>query len=98
MLRPDKETTKTRIVFKAAAKFEEMSLNDQIYQGPKLQRELFDVLLSLRRLPIAIVCDIECIFELALLIVINRITGFSGGRWIRVTVQMCMNLIESSLT
>ena len=59
MLGPDKETTKTRIVFDAAAKFEEMSLNDQIYQGPKLQRELFDVLLRLRRLPIAIVCDIE---------------------------------------
>ncbi|MCG7868682.1 MAG: hypothetical protein JAY74_20210, partial [Candidatus Thiodiazotropha taylori] len=59
VLRPDKETTKTRIVFDAAAKFEEMSLNDQIYQGPKLQRELFDVLLRLRRLPIAIVCDIE---------------------------------------
>ena len=59
MLRPDKDTTKTRIVFDAAAKFEGTSLNDQIYQGPKLQRDLFDVLLRLRRLPIAVVCDIE---------------------------------------
>ena len=59
VLRPDKDTTKTRIVFDAAAKFEGTSLNDQIYQGPKLQRDLFDVLLILRRLPIAVVCDIE---------------------------------------
>ena len=42
VLRPDKDTTKTRIVFDAAAKFEGTSLNDQIYQGPQLQRDLFD--------------------------------------------------------
>ena len=59
VLRPDKDTTKTRIVFDEAAKFEGTSLNDQIYQGPKLQRDVFDVLLRLRRVPIAVVCDIE---------------------------------------
>ena len=59
VLRPDKETTKTRIVFDAAANVDGTSLNDQIYQGPKLQRELFDVLLRFRRYPIAVVCDIE---------------------------------------
>ena len=30
-----------------------------IYQGPKLQRELFDVLLCFRRYPVAIACDIS---------------------------------------
>ena len=59
VLRTDKDTTKTRIVFDAAAKFESTSPNDQIYQGPKFQRDLFDVLLILGRLPIAVVCDIE---------------------------------------
>ena len=56
--RLDKETTKTRIVFDASAKHEGVSLNDVIHQGPKLQRDLFDVLLRFRRFPVAIVCDI----------------------------------------
>lgn len=58
VIRPDKDTTKTRIVFDASAKCEGVSLNDTIHQGPKLQRELFDVLLRFRRFPVAIVCDI----------------------------------------
>ena len=58
VLRPDKETTKTRIVFDASAKYDGRSLNDVIYQGPKLQQDLFDVLLRFRRFPVAVVCDI----------------------------------------
>ena len=58
VLRPDKDTTKTRIVFDASAKYDGQSLNDVIYQGPKLQQDLFDVLLRFRRLPVAVVCDI----------------------------------------
>ena len=59
VIREDKATTKTRIVFDASAKCGGVSLNDIIYQGPKLQRELFDVLLRYRKHPIALVCDIE---------------------------------------
>ena len=58
ILRPDKDTTKTRIVFDASAKYDGVSLNDAIYQGPKLQRNLFDVLLRFQRQPVAVVCDI----------------------------------------
>ncbi|CAC5373897.1 unnamed protein product [Mytilus coruscus] len=58
VIRPDKETTKTRIVFDASAKFQGISLNDTIHQGPKLQPDLFDVLLRLRKYPVALVCDI----------------------------------------
>ena len=58
VLRPDKDTTKVRIVFDASARYEGHSLNDRIHQGPKLQRELFDVLLRFRRQPVALVCDI----------------------------------------
>ncbi|XP_064637074.1 uncharacterized protein LOC135493581 [Lineus longissimus] len=59
VVRPDKATTKTRIVFDASAKSNGTSLNDKIHQGPKLQLELFDVLLRFRQKPIALVCDIS---------------------------------------
>ena len=58
VIRPEKDTTKTRIVFDASATCEDISLNDVIQQGPKLQRDLFDMLLRFRRFPVAIVCDI----------------------------------------
>lgn len=58
MVPPTKATTKTRIVFDASAKCEGIALNDVIHQGPKMQRELFDVLLRLRRKPVALDCDI----------------------------------------
>jgi hypothetical protein len=59
VLRPDKTTTKTRIVFDAAAKTEGTCLNDLILQGPKLQNELFSVLLRFRKNSIALICDIS---------------------------------------
>lgn len=58
VLRPGKCTTKTRIAFDASAKYDGQSLNDVIYQGPKFQQDLFDVLLRFRRIPVAVVCDI----------------------------------------
>ena len=58
VIKMDKETTKTRIVFDAAAKSEGSSLNDVIHSGPKLQRDLFDVLLRFRKNQVAIICDI----------------------------------------
>ena len=58
VVRLDRATTKTRIVFDASAKFGKISLNDVIYQGPKLQRDLNDVLLRFRRHPVALICDI----------------------------------------
>ena len=54
VLRPDKPTTKTRIVFDASAKF-----SDIVLQGPKLQRDLFAVLLRFRGNPVALMCDIQ---------------------------------------
>ena len=58
VLRPEKGTTKVRIVFDVTAKYDGISMNDMIHQGPKLQRDLFDVLLRFRRRPVALVCDI----------------------------------------
>ena len=47
-----------RIVFDASAKYNGTALNDVIYQGPKLQNDLFNVLLRFRRYPVALICDI----------------------------------------
>ncbi|CAC5423297.1 unnamed protein product [Mytilus coruscus] len=58
VIRSDKKTTKTRIVFYVSARFKGISLNDTIHQGPKLQQDLFDVLLRFRKYPVALVCDI----------------------------------------
>ena len=59
IVRMNKSTTKVRIVFDCSAKCNGISLNDVISVGPKLQRELFDVLLRFRRNPVALVCDIK---------------------------------------
>ena len=59
LLRPDKSTTKTRIVFDASAKFNDVSLNDIVLQRPKLQSDLFALLLRFRRDPVALMCDIK---------------------------------------
>ncbi|XP_047123010.2 uncharacterized protein LOC105849104 [Hydra vulgaris] len=58
ILRPDKSTTKVRIVFDGSAKFNGKSINDVIYQGPKLQQDLVTVLLRFRKYPVALACDI----------------------------------------
>ena len=52
---PEKTTTKTRVVFDASAKCNGLSLNDVICQGPKLQRDIFNVLIRFRPFPVALV-------------------------------------------
>jgi len=59
VVRMDKTTTKVRIVFDCAAKCSGISLNDMIYAGPKLQQDLFYVLVRFRRNPVGIACDIK---------------------------------------
>jgi len=59
VVKPDRTTTKVRLVFDASAKYKNMSLNDAIHQGPKLQGDLFKILLRFRHYPVAVVCDIE---------------------------------------
>ena len=59
VIKPDKETTKTRIVFDASAAQNGISLNDIIHQGPKLQRDLVKVLMRFRRDPVTIIGDIS---------------------------------------
>ena len=60
VVRPEKITTKVRVVFDASAKYRNgVSLNDVLYKGPCLNPLLFDSLLSFRSHPIAVCADIE---------------------------------------
>ena len=58
----NRQTTKVRMVLDCAAKFDGVSLNDAILPGPKLIKELVDVLLRFRRYPYAITGDISEMF------------------------------------
>jgi len=58
VVKKDRSTIKERIVFDASAKYNGIALNDVIYQGPKLQNDLFDVLLHFWRYPVALACDV----------------------------------------
>ncbi|XP_071950851.1 uncharacterized protein [Antedon mediterranea] len=62
VVKPERETTKVRLVFDAAARYGGRCLNDMIYPGPKLQTDLFDVLLRFRKEKVAIICDIAEIY------------------------------------
>jgi len=59
VVRDDKETTKVRIVFDAAAKVSGRCLNDYIHIGPKLQANIFAVLLRFRKHQVAVICDVK---------------------------------------
>ena len=49
----------TRIIFDASAAHDGTSLNNFLYQGPKLQGDLVSMLLRFRRYPIAIAGNIS---------------------------------------
>ena len=62
VLRPDKETTKLRIVFDASAKNNGPSLNDCLDSGPSLLPLLYDILLRFRAKNVVLIGDIEKAF------------------------------------
>lgn len=67
VVREDKETTKVRIVFDSAAKWEGVCLNDRMHAGPKLQTEIFDILVRFRVGQIGLAGDIKEMFSQVLL-------------------------------
>ena len=55
VLRPDRPTTNMRMVFNASARSDGVSLYHEIYQGPKLQKDLFNILVRFRQNPVALI-------------------------------------------
>lgn len=49
VVRPDRATTKVRFVFDASARLNEKSLNTEALPGPKLQSNIFDILVRFRK-------------------------------------------------
>ena len=62
VVKEERVPTKVRAVFDAAPKHDGKSLNDTILPGPKLQREVVDVLTRFRRAPVAPSADISEMF------------------------------------
>ena len=64
VIKSDSTTTKLRVVFNASAKTStNISLNDCMYTGPKIQNDIYTVLLKWRMYPIAITADIEKMYR-----------------------------------
>ena len=55
--------SKIRVVFDCAAKFHNVSLNDQLLSGPDLTNSLVGVLIRFRKEPIVLVADVEQMFH-----------------------------------
>ena len=52
-----------RIVYDSAARYGGVSLNDTMLPGPKLQQDVFHVLLRFRSNPVALVADLTEMFS-----------------------------------
>ncbi|XP_023237214.1 uncharacterized protein LOC111636233 [Centruroides sculpturatus] len=64
VIRESSETTKLRVVYEASAKSSNnKSLNEQICVGPKIQDDIFEILLRFRTWKIAISADLEKMFR-----------------------------------
>ena len=63
VVRPDRETTKVRIVFDASAKFNDRSLNTEALPGPKLQSNIFDILVRFRQELEVLVGDVSQMYH-----------------------------------
>ena len=63
VVREYKETTKVRIVYDSAARYDGVILNDTMLPGPKLQQDVFDVPLHFRSNPVALVTDLTKMFS-----------------------------------
>ncbi|UYV65036.1 hypothetical protein LAZ67_3002885 [Cordylochernes scorpioides] len=63
IIKEKSSTTKLRVVFNASSKTTGYSLNDILHTGPKLQKDIFPLLLRFRSHPIAISADITKMYR-----------------------------------
>lgn len=64
IIKPDSRSTRLRVVFDASAKTSfGNSLNDELLTGPKLQQDIFSILINFRKFPIGFTCDIRKMYR-----------------------------------
>lgn len=65
VVKESSSTTKVRVVFDASCKsLDGFSLNDHLLTGPKLQRDIRDILFNWRQYPFSITSDIEKMYRM----------------------------------
>ena len=72
IVRPEKATSKVRIVFDGSAPFEGKSLNTEALTGPKLQSDVFDILVKFSKEWVALVGDISQMYHQLVLLPEDR--------------------------
>ena len=86
--------TKFRVVFDCSAKFQGLSLNDHLLQGPDLTNSLIGVLLRFRQRPIALIGDIKAMFSQVLVDErdrnVYRFVWFPSGDVNKPPIDYCM--------
>ena len=63
VVRPEKETTKVSIVFDASTTCKGKSLNTEALPGLKLQSDIADIVIKLRKEPVALAGDISQMYH-----------------------------------
>ena len=85
---------KTKIVFDASAKFQGKGLNSEALPGPKLQGDMFSILVRFRKELVALVGDVGQMYHQVnslLLLKTGHSTGSYGKIWIRARSQKFTN-------
>ena len=67
VVRPEKATTKVRVVFDGSAQQNGKSLNSESLPGPKLQSDIVDVLVMFRKETVALAGDVSQMYHQILL-------------------------------
>jgi len=62
VIRKDKQTTKLRIVYDASPCSEGVSLNDNLFSGPKFNQNILDIIIRFHVFRIALAADVEKAF------------------------------------
>ena len=63
VVRPERTSTKVRVVFDVSAPFEGKSLNTEALPGPKLQSNMFDILVKFRKGTVALAGDVSQMYH-----------------------------------
>ena len=78
-MRPDKSTTKVRIVFDASATYQGRGLNTETLPGPKLQSNISDILVRFRKELVALAGDVSQMYHH--LVLQSEVRTFHRFQW-----------------